>query len=196
MRCKDWYVDGRPDRRERLCCSGSLGTRSRAAVCNRDLWAAITARNVQPLIYLGLRAFLLPQCFLGMSSRQRSLPLILQVCPVDNDRLNDLHWVCGSLSRGFVEHQLPGGAGCGWISGQVLPACRATYHYRSHRPEQAPLRKRIREIAERHMRYGYRRITVLLRREGRPVNVKRVHRLYRLEGLQMPRGTAYLAAWY
>jgi putative transposase len=35
------------------------------------------------------------------------------------------------------------------------------------------------------MRYGYRRITVLLRREGWHVNVKRVHRLYRLKGMQM-----------
>ena len=68
---------------------------------------------------------------------------------------------------------------------RAIPACRATYHYRSRRPEQAPLRKRIREIAETRMRYGYRRITVLLRREGWHVNVKRVHRLYRLEGLQM-----------
>jgi hypothetical protein len=46
------------------------------------------------------------------------------------------------------------------------PACRATYHYRFPRPRQAPLRTRIREIAETRMRYGYRRITVLLRREG------------------------------
>lgn len=61
----------------------------------------------------------------------------------------------------------------------------ATYHYRSRRPEQALLRKRIREIAETRMRYGYRRITVLLHREGWHVNVKRVRRLYRLEGLQM-----------
>jgi transposase InsO family protein len=53
------------------------------------------------------------------------------------------------------------------------------------RPEQAPLRQRIREIAEIRMRYGYRRITVLLHREGWHVNVKRVHRLYRLEGMQM-----------
>jgi transposase InsO family protein len=60
---------------------------------------------------------------------------------------------------------------------RAIPACRATYHYRSRRPEQAPLRQRIREIAEIRMRYGYRRITVLLRREGWHVNVKRVHRL-------------------
>ena len=68
---------------------------------------------------------------------------------------------------------------------RAIPACRTTYHYRSRRPEQAPLRQRIREIAEIRMRYGYRRITVLLRREGWHVNVKRVHRLYRLEGMQM-----------
>jgi len=68
---------------------------------------------------------------------------------------------------------------------RTIPACRATYHYRSRGPVQAPLRQRIREIAETRMRYGCRRITVLLRREGWHMNVKRVHRLYRLEGLQM-----------
>lgn len=62
---------------------------------------------------------------------------------------------------------------------RAVPARRATYHYRSRRPEQVPLRKRIREIAETRMRYGYRRITIVLRREGWRVNVKRVHRLYR-----------------
>src|SRR5262249_59033282 len=35
---------------------------------------------------------------------------------------------------------------------RAVPACHATYHYRSRRPEQAPLRKRIREIAETRMR--------------------------------------------
>ena len=38
---------------------------------------------------------------------------------------------------------------------RALPACRATCHYRSRRPDQVPLRKRIREIAETRMRYGY-----------------------------------------
>ena len=62
---------------------------------------------------------------------------------------------------------------------------RTTHRYRSRRPDQAPLRQRIREIAETRVRYGYRRIHVLLRREGWEVNVKRVHRLYRLEGLNL-----------
>jgi putative transposase len=70
---------------------------------------------------------------------------------------------------------------------RAVPAPRSTYHYRSRRPEQAVLRRRIREIAETRVRYGYRRIWVLLRREGWPVNAKRVHRLYRLERLQLRR---------
>src|SRR5262249_60212827 len=45
---------------------------------------------------------------------------------------------------------------------RTVPACRATYHYRSRRSKQAPLRKRIREIAETRMRYGYHRHHLLL----------------------------------
>ena len=62
---------------------------------------------------------------------------------------------------------------------------RRTHRYRSVRPDQAPLRQRIKEIAEVRIRYGYRRIHVLLRREGWPVNHKRVRRLYREEGLNL-----------
>lgn len=68
---------------------------------------------------------------------------------------------------------------------RAFPLERSTYHYRSRRPDQAVLRKRIREIAETRVRYGYRRIQVLLRREGWQVNAKRVYRLYTEEGLQL-----------
>ena len=57
--------------------------------------------------------------------------------------------------------------------------------YQSRRDSQADLRMRLRELAGSRVRYGYRRLTVLLRREGRPVNAKRVYRLYREEGLQV-----------
>lgn len=67
----------------------------------------------------------------------------------------------------------------------VLQLGRSTYHYKSRRPSQAALRKRIREIAESRVRYGYRRIHVLLEREGWQVNHKRVYRLYVEEGLQI-----------
>lgn len=58
-----------------------------------------------------------------------------------------------------------------------LPAPRSTYHYVSRRPPQVVLRKRIRELAQTHVRFGYRRIHILLRREGWEINVKRVRRL-------------------
>jgi putative transposase len=68
---------------------------------------------------------------------------------------------------------------------QTIVAPRATLYYRSRKPEQAPLRHRIKEIATVRVRYGYRRIHTLLQREGWLVNHKRVYRLYCLEGLQM-----------
>jgi putative transposase len=68
---------------------------------------------------------------------------------------------------------------------KALPVDRSTYHYRSKRPGQAILMKRIKEIAETRVRYGYRRIHVLLRRKGRLINAKRVCRLYRAMGLQL-----------
>lgn len=62
---------------------------------------------------------------------------------------------------------------------------RSTYYYRSQAKDQAALRMRIRDIAAARVRYGYRRVHVLLRREGWKVNHKRVYRLYRLEGLEL-----------
>ncbi len=52
---------------------------------------------------------------------------------------------------------------------------------------RAALVKRMRELAVANPRYGYRRIAALLRAEGRRVNVKRVLRLWRAEGLKVPR---------
>jgi putative transposase len=59
--------------------------------------------------------------------------------------------------------------------------------YIAIRPPQTALRKRIREIAEVRVAYGYRRITVLLRREGWHVNAKRTYRLYKEDGLDLRR---------
>ena len=68
---------------------------------------------------------------------------------------------------------------------RALPVERSTYHYRSRRAGQAQLTERIKEIAATRVRYGYRRIHVLLSREGWRVNHKRVWRLYRELGLQL-----------
>jgi putative transposase len=61
------------------------------------------------------------------------------------------------------------------------------YRYRSRRPESAALCSRIREFAAAKRRYGYRRIHVLLKREGWSVNIKRTYRLYREAGLAVRR---------
>jgi putative transposase len=61
----------------------------------------------------------------------------------------------------------------------------SVYYYRSRGWDDTPLRNRIREIAISRVRYGCRRIYILLRREGWTDNHKRVHRLYREEGLNL-----------
>ncbi len=58
----------------------------------------------------------------------------------------------------------------------VVP--RATLRYKSRTPLQEALRIRLRELAATHVRYGYQRLTALLRREGWHVNAIRVYRLY------------------
>jgi putative transposase len=57
--------------------------------------------------------------------------------------------------------------------------------YISHKPDQAPLVMRIRDLAATRTRYGYFRIYILLRREGWIVNHKRAYRLYRDDGLSL-----------
>ncbi len=82
---------------------------------------------------------------------------------------------------------------------RVLKAPRSTQQYQPTRDDQADLKRRIKEIAQTRVRYGYRRIHVLLRREGvrrrrkrssesfsrRTINAKRVYRLYHEMGLQL-----------
>lgn len=65
---------------------------------------------------------------------------------------------------------------------------RSTLRYCAHqRPDESLLRLRLRELAAVRPRFGYRRLHVLLRREGVIVNHKRVERLYREEGLAVRR---------
>lgn len=60
---------------------------------------------------------------------------------------------------------------------------RASLRYQGHRDRQEGLRMRLRELAAARVRFGYRRLTVLLRRDGWRVNAKRIYRLYTEEGL-------------
>lgn len=65
----------------------------------------------------------------------------------------------------------------------LIRITRWSNRYQSRRDPQTELRVRLRDLASTRIRYGYRRLTVLLRREGWHVNTKRVYRLYREEGL-------------
>ena len=63
---------------------------------------------------------------------------------------------------------------------------RSAYRYRARKAERdTSLRARLKELAAKRMRFGYRRLTAMLVREGLVVNHKRVYRLYREEGLAM-----------
>ena len=69
----------------------------------------------------------------------------------------------------------------------VSGVARATVRYQSVTADAAPIRERLRALALTRPRFGYRRLTVLLRREYGVVNHKRVYRWYRQDGLQVRR---------
>ncbi len=69
----------------------------------------------------------------------------------------------------------------------LVQISRSLYRYRSRRPACADLRERICEIAAAKRRYGYRRVHIMLRREGWAVNRKLTYRLYREAGLAVRR---------
>jgi len=74
---------------------------------------------------------------------------------------------------------------------------RSSHRYRSRARDLTPLRMRLKELALARPRYGYRRLHILLRRDGWMVNHKRVLRLYRAEGLtlRIPRRKRKYASW-
>ena len=70
---------------------------------------------------------------------------------------------------------------------RVIGADRSVVRYRSTRPDDTTLRERLKALAQERRRFGYRRLHVLLRREGLEVNRRRVQRLYREERLTVRR---------
>jgi putative transposase len=70
---------------------------------------------------------------------------------------------------------------------EVISVDRSSVRYRSVRPDDAIVRVRLRELAAVRRRFGYRRLMILLRREGLQLNHKKLRRLYREERLQVRR---------
>jgi putative transposase len=62
---------------------------------------------------------------------------------------------------------------------QIISADRTMIRYRSCRPPEAELRVKLRDLANQRPRFGYRRLFIVLRREGDPSGVNRIYRLYR-----------------
>lgn len=82
------------------------------------------------------------------------------------------HWLCGHFAIAARR------------SCRLLGIQRSSFYYQSHAKDQTALRIRLRDLAAARPRFGYRRLHILLRREGWPVNHTRILRLYRLEELQ------------
>lgn len=70
---------------------------------------------------------------------------------------------------------------------KAIGMCRMTMRYETVRPDDAALRERMKAIAHERRRFGYRRLHVLLKREGHAVNHKKLFRLYREEKLTVRR---------
>lgn len=87
--------------------------------------------------------------------------------------------------RGLTEHlqqqyQVSQRRACG-----LVELSRSSYYYKSRARDARPLLLRLKELAATRPRFGYMRLWLLLRREGWIVNRKRIHRLYKLAGLQL-----------
>lgn len=67
----------------------------------------------------------------------------------------------------------------------VLKIDRSSLRYKSVRPDDADLREAMRQVASERRRFGYRRIHVMLERQGHRMNQKKLRRLYREEKLQV-----------
>ena len=70
---------------------------------------------------------------------------------------------------------------------RVIDADRKSVRYRSTRDDDAALREKLRELANQRRRFGYRRLGILLGREGLSANHKKVYRIYAEEGLAVKR---------
>ena len=82
----------------------------------------------------------------------------------------------------MAEHALAERYAC-----KLLEVDRSTYRYEPRPDRNAQLREALLMLAKQQPRYGYRRLWALLVRQGWEVDVKRIHRLYKAEGLMVRR---------
>lgn len=89
-----------------------------------------------------------------------------------------------ACSHAIMEHGISERKAC-----QLVGVNRSTVRYKVQKHDDSELNEKIRKIAYERKRFGYRRIHMLLKREGLKINHKKVYRLYRNMGLKvMKRG--------
>jgi putative transposase len=72
---------------------------------------------------------------------------------------------------------------------------RSVYRYESQKDPEVDLRNEIRSIAQKHRRFGYRRVWMLIRRNRPDINIKKIYRLYSEEQLKVRRRRRSKAKW-
>jgi putative transposase len=94
--------------------------------------------------------------------------------------------VSPSSRRGAVKYVVEQGLGSATQACRAVGLARSSYYLRRRpNPQRSVIKERIIELSQRHPRYGYRRISALLRRQGERINPKRVQRVRGQEGLQV-----------
>lgn len=96
--------------------------------------------------------------------------------------------VSPSTKRRAVKAVVETGMGTTAEACRALGLARSSYYRNSAMSqERRQMQGQIMKLSQEHPRYGYRRVTALLRREGHVINAKRVQRVRRKEGLQVSR---------
>ena len=126
----------------------------------------------------------------ALEGENARLKKLLADAMLDNSALKDLlgkKMVTPAAERDAVAHLLTAFGVSERRACRVLGGCRMTMRYQALRTDDVALRERMRAIAHERRRFGYRRLHVLLRREGHLVNQKRLFRIYREEKLAVRR---------
>ncbi|WP_209490465.1 IS3 family transposase [Xanthobacter flavus] len=126
----------------------------------------------------------------ALEDENAKLKRMLADAMLDNVALKDLpgkEVVTSAAERRAVAHLMEAHGMSERRACKATGFCRMTMRYEATRGNDASLRERMKAIARERRRFGYRRLHVLLRREGFRVNHKRLFRLYREERLMVRR---------
>ncbi|MBY5721696.1 IS3 family transposase [Rhizobium leguminosarum] len=121
-----------------------------------------------------------------LEDENTKLKRLLADAMLDNAALKDLFGkevVTPAAKRKAVAHLMSHHEMSERRACKAIGFCRMTVRYETRRDNDHELRERMKALAHERRRFGYRRIHVLLRREGHLVNHKRLFRLYREEKL-------------